>query len=136
MLVNGEYVVVEKIQHEILESPIHVYNFQVAGDHTYYVSSIGVLTHNSCNHNNAWASERRSHWRQRSKSVTLNGDYGNFIATTNNIKRMARGAAPIGTDGASVVLHHLEGIANDFYNYVEMTRKAHIELHKIIGYHL
>ena len=48
VLVNGEYVVVEKIQHEILESPINVYNFQVAGDHTYYVSDIGVLVHNAC----------------------------------------------------------------------------------------
>ena len=48
VLVNGEYVVVEKVQHEILESPINVYNFQVAGDHTYYVSNIGVLVHNGC----------------------------------------------------------------------------------------
>ena len=48
VLVNGEYVVVEKVQHEILESPINVYNFQVAGDHTYYVSNIGVLVHNAC----------------------------------------------------------------------------------------
>ena len=48
VLVNGEYVVVEKVQHEILESPINVYNFQVAGDHTYYVSDIGVLVHNDC----------------------------------------------------------------------------------------
>ena len=48
VLVNGEYVVVEKVQHEILECPINVYNFQVAGDHTYYVSDIGVLVHNAC----------------------------------------------------------------------------------------
>ena len=48
VLVNGEYVVVEKVQHELLESPINVYNFQVAGDHTYYVSDIGVLVHNGC----------------------------------------------------------------------------------------
>ena len=48
VLVNGEYVVVERVQHEILESPINVYNFQVAGDHTYYVSDVGVLVHNGC----------------------------------------------------------------------------------------
>lgn len=46
--VNGELVVVEKIQHEILESPKTVYNFQVEGYHTYYVSNINVLVHNSC----------------------------------------------------------------------------------------
>jgi hypothetical protein len=47
-LVNGEYVVVEQVQHEILEAPITVYNFQVADYHTYYVSSNGLLVHNMC----------------------------------------------------------------------------------------
>lgn len=46
--VNGEYVVVEKIQHEILESPIKVYNFEVEGYHTYFVGKIAVSVHNSC----------------------------------------------------------------------------------------
>ena len=60
VLVNGEYVVVEKVQHEILESPINVYNFQVAGDHTYYVSDIGVLVHNGCgsNHGNSLSTNK------------------------------------------------------------------------------
>lgn len=53
VLVNGEYVVVEKVQHEILESPIMVYNFQVEDYHTYYVSDAGVLVHNTCKGN--WA---------------------------------------------------------------------------------
>ena len=48
VLVNDEYVVVEKVQHEILESPITVFNFQVQDYHTYYVSNIGILVHNSC----------------------------------------------------------------------------------------
>ena len=48
VLVNGEYVIVEKIQHEILERPLEVYNFQVEEDHTYYVSDISVLVHNAC----------------------------------------------------------------------------------------
>ena len=48
VLVNGEYVVVEKVQHEILEAPVTVYNFQVEGYHTYYVSNSGVLVHNKC----------------------------------------------------------------------------------------
>ncbi|WP_416997028.1 polymorphic toxin-type HINT domain-containing protein, partial [Alistipes putredinis] len=34
VLVNGEYVVVEKIQHELLENPVKVYNFQVQDYHT------------------------------------------------------------------------------------------------------
>ncbi len=48
VLVNGEYVVVEKVQHEILEKPVTVYNFQVEDYHTYYVSNAGVLVHNIC----------------------------------------------------------------------------------------
>ena len=49
VLVNGEYVIVEKVQHEILEAPVTVYNFQVAEFHTYCVTIIGVLVHNACN---------------------------------------------------------------------------------------
>ena len=50
---NGEYVVVEKVQHEILEAPITVYNFEVEDYHTYYVaasadSDLFVLVHNRC----------------------------------------------------------------------------------------
>ena len=51
-LVNGEYVTVEQVQHEILESPVKVYNFRVADNHTYYVGSgdDAVLVHNAnCN---------------------------------------------------------------------------------------
>lgn len=48
VLQSGEYVIVEKIQHEILESPITVYNFEVEDFHTYYVSESAVLVHNKC----------------------------------------------------------------------------------------
>ena len=49
ILVSGEQVTVEKVQHETLETPIVVYNFQVEDYHTYYVTNRGVLVHNSCN---------------------------------------------------------------------------------------
>ena len=45
---NGEYVVVEAIEHELLESPITVYNFEVEDFHTYYVGDTSVLVHNKC----------------------------------------------------------------------------------------
>ena len=47
-LVNGEYVTVEQVQHEILESPVKVYNFEVEGFRTYYVGNNSVLVHNTC----------------------------------------------------------------------------------------
>ena len=48
VLSNGEFVVVEWIQHEILESPIKVYNFEVEDFHTYFVGESSVLVHNQC----------------------------------------------------------------------------------------
>lgn len=47
-LLNGEYVVIEQVQHELLESPITVYNFEVADFHTYYVGMSAMLVHNTC----------------------------------------------------------------------------------------
>ncbi len=49
LTVNGEYVVVEQIKHEILESPMKVYNFRVADNHTYFVGDTGVGVHNTAN---------------------------------------------------------------------------------------
>jgi len=46
--VNSEFVVVEQVQHELLESPIFVYNFEVEDYHTYYVGADSVLVHNIC----------------------------------------------------------------------------------------
>lgn len=62
VLVNGEYVVVEKIQHEILEAPITVYNFQVEDYHTYYVANVGVLVHNTCGteHGNSLSTSKKT----------------------------------------------------------------------------
>jgi len=46
--VNGEQVIVEQIQHEILENPIKIYNFEVADNNSYYVGrEAGVLVHNA-----------------------------------------------------------------------------------------
>ena len=46
---NGKYIVVEQVQHEILEAPIKVYNFEVEDFHTYFVGDgDGVLVHNTC----------------------------------------------------------------------------------------
>ena len=48
VMLNGEYVVVEKVQHELLENPVAIYNFEVEGFHTYYVGDTEVLVHNMC----------------------------------------------------------------------------------------
>ena len=48
VMLNGEYVVVEQVQHELLESPETTYNFEVEDYHTYYVGNTEVLVHNRC----------------------------------------------------------------------------------------
>lgn len=131
VLVNGEYVVVEQVQHELLESSVKVYNFQVEDYHTYYVSDNGVLVHNSCNHGKEWAKERRSFWKNTSKTVNPGQNYGAYTATKDNISRMARGLAPKGWDGKSVHLHHWNGIANDFYNYSPVSSTLHRIIHSL-----
>jgi len=52
---NGRYVVIELVQHEILEAPVTVYNFEVADYHTYFVAENAnvavddfILVHNAC----------------------------------------------------------------------------------------
>lgn len=49
VLSNGEVVTVEWVQHEILEQPVKVYNFEVQDYHTYFVGQNSVLVHNTCN---------------------------------------------------------------------------------------
>ncbi len=48
VMLNGEYVVVEQVQHELLESPETTYNFEVEGFHTYHVGEQSLLVHNLC----------------------------------------------------------------------------------------
>jgi len=60
VLANGEYVTVEKIQHEILESPVKVYNFEVEDYHTYYAGENSVLVHNKCKETGSYEIEFKS----------------------------------------------------------------------------
>ena len=46
--VNGDYVTVEWIEHEILEKNIKVFNLSVEDNHTYFVGKNGVGVHNTC----------------------------------------------------------------------------------------
>ena len=84
-----------------------------------------MLVHNSCHHNSTWDRERQNYWKNQSKIVPKGTDRGTYIATTENLKQMASGKAPIGWDGKSVMLHHNKGIAVDFYDYKEVNRIFH-----------
>ena len=79
--VNGKYVVVEKVQHEIVEAPITVYNFQVEGYNTYYVANAGVLVHNACNERGVagkgWQGDQT--WRKNVSIVQSGGTITELI---------------------------------------------------------
>ena len=47
-MLSGELVIIETVQHEILETPVKVFNFEVEDFHTYYVGSSSILVHNTC----------------------------------------------------------------------------------------
>ncbi len=97
VLVNGEYVVVEKVQHEILESPVKVYNFQVEDDHTYYVSDAGVLVHNKCGGETAAT--------KRGRQMHKKWDYGPGVKKEVTI---AKGARVDGLDPVKKIVYELK----------------------------
>ena len=130
-LVNGEYVIVEQIQHEILESPVKVYNFEVEDFHTYYVGEESVLVHNSCAHKkSSWRKQKSDHWKARAASKESSPLYD---LTAENLELMSKGKAPFGFDGTRIELHHVKGI-NNSPEIVEMTKASHTILHKYVGY--
>ena len=85
-LVNGEYVVVEQVQHEILESPVTVYNFEVADFHTYYVGDTGVLVHNKCG-GDEWSTIRESSTAvNKTKGMSVS-QYRNYENTLTKLSK-------------------------------------------------
>ncbi len=46
--VTDEYIAIEQIWYEFLDSPETTYNFEVEGFHTYYVGENSYLVHNKC----------------------------------------------------------------------------------------
>ena len=133
VLVNGEYVVIEKVQHEILESPVKVYNFQVEDDHTYYVSDTGVLVHNKCSgadpHRSiSWRTQKRNYWKSNFQTPSDLYDLSDA-----NVALMRKGRAPIGYDGYRIELHHVEGIRNSSV-IRPISHTSHVILHKYVEY--
>lgn len=81
LLKDDGYIVVEMIQHEILESPIAVYNFEVEDFHTYYVGIETILVHNSCLQRGVggkgWMGDKT--WRENLRTI----DSGGTITSLN-----------------------------------------------------
>lgn len=109
-----------------------VYNFEVVDFHTYYVSDVGVLVHNSCSHNSyEWRKNKSGYWKEQ---AALGGNDTWYPLTSGNMERMSQGKAPIGYDNLPVVLHHVVGIGNNMGNIVEIGWSEHIAFHVAYGY--
>ncbi len=75
--VNGDYLIVEQVQHELLESPITVFNFEVEDFHTYFVSQKNILVHNTCKPQKIYSSIK--------EAPNYNN---NFIKVQNGLKKV------------------------------------------------
>ena len=119
-----------------LDEPIEVFNFEVEDCHTYFVGRLNILVHNSCNHDKVWGKKKRLHWKDEAQKIVDNDQFGasmkSYSATDDNIARMVKGKAPIGWDGKSVELHHVEGITTNIDNFVEVTRTTHEAIHTFL----
>lgn len=131
VLVNGEYVVVEKVQHEILEAPIAVYNFQVEDYHTYYVSDASVLVHNRCGRTG-----KQSRLRQLADDDKLPSSLrGEIKRDLNQIARGKRKSIRV-PQGYNLA-HEIGHSAKDGYSYLYSNLQPismHRLHHKIFGY--
>ena len=85
VLSNGELVTVEWVQHEILESPIKVYNFEVEDFHTYFVGENGIFVHNGCG-DNSWNEYQKEHAGEGKSRSELAAEYNATkpVKATNN----------------------------------------------------
>ena len=84
VMLNGEYVVVEQVQHELLESPETTYNFEVEGFHTYYVGNTGVLVHNDCRSKNKLRPDPKATGEHTVIKRGVNGEITNYATYTPN----------------------------------------------------
>ena len=87
VLSNGSYVTVEKIQHEILESPVKVYNFEVEDFHTYFVGENSVLVHNLCHANSLKTSKKTELYVLKDQD---SGAVRKIGETTRGVRRYTR----------------------------------------------
>ncbi len=123
---NGEYVVVEKVQHEILESPAKVYNFEVEGYHTYFVGNNSVLVHNTCS---SRSSAVRKAWKNEMRSVKETGT-GQRSWIPSEIEELLNTGKVKGYQGHHVYsVNGFPELAGDPSNVRFLTRVEHLAAH-------
>ena len=125
VLQNGEYVIVELVQHEILEAPIAVYNFEVEDFHTYYVGESSVLVHNMCQKlSKIYNSIKKAPGYNKNFVQAKNG----FITNNVNNKELLSQLNEVGTgwkkvyqngwiNGQKVSLHYFKDASGKIFDF-------------------
>ena len=101
---NGTYIIVEQVQHELLETSVRVYNFEVADFHTYYVGRSAVLVHNTCGGNSSsrgvggkgWVGDKT--WRENVSTV---GNGGTITSLNGGVPTKAQAMQLINQSGGT-----------------------------------
>lgn len=117
--INGDYVIIEEIQHEILESPITVYNFRVANDHTYFVGNSKIGVHNAKYGKNALPSKNEfghtfeEHGAQKTnnlkgRAASTGQNQGQWLHNENASNFLKNVSPP--ENGAAVTIEIPEGL--------------------------
>jgi len=116
---NGEQIIVEQVQHEILEAPIKVYNFEVEDFHTYFVGDgNGVLVHNTCGKPTSLNQMQKQIERGQAPDTVLRIDIARIPGTKTHIHF---------TDGTSI---NIDGSVHDQMNGIHVFTNAEIKWFK------
>ena len=125
VMLNGGYVVVEQVQHELLESPETTYNFEVEDYHTYYVGENPVLAHNSCRGNAV-----KKAWKAEAENVRSGGSGITRVWSPDEQAQLLTKGKVSGYVG-----HHMKSVkgystlAGDASNIQFLTRAEHFRAH-------
>ena len=128
---NGEYVVIEQVQHELLESPEATYNFEVEGFHTYYVGDERVLVHNKCKIETGGAKDYSIHNTRNGAFRAAKREAGiplseQPIKVTHSVDKMGKtipGRTYVFKDGKQI-MQHLAG--HVYENGIRSTRHFNV----------
>ena len=121
VLSNGELVTVEWVQHEILESPIKVYNFEVEDFHTYFVGENGIFVHNGCG-DNSWNDYQKEHAGEGKNRSELAAEYNAAkpAKSTNNTNKVHANSLDTGLPAEGYTLRNKD--TGEILKYGETTR--------------
>lgn len=104
---NGECVIVEQVQHELLESPVTVFNIETASNHNYFVGDATVLVHNKCS---AFEQKLRDQARQRTwadEVEAVKNGTSRYKWTPDEIEELLRTGKVSGYEVAHIVDCHV-----------------------------